>query len=69
MTTERMEAYCLEEGDQLLIGENIYLVNDIDITLERKYLLWLTDEEGYRKTLTVDGSKKLPVIIDTLAEV
>jgi hypothetical protein len=64
MSTEKMEAWSLEEGDQIVIGDNVYLITDTDITLERKYLFSLVDEEGIRKSLTVDGFVKIPLLID-----
>jgi hypothetical protein len=67
MTTQKMEAYCLEEGDQILIGENIYLITEVD-TADSGYLLKMVDEEGYQRSITVADTTKVPVIIDnTLA--
>jgi len=67
MTTEKMEAYCLEEGDQILIGENIYKITELD-TSDSGYLLKMVDEEGYQRSIVVADTTKVPVIIDnTLA--
>jgi hypothetical protein len=67
MTTQKMEAYCLEEGDQILIGENIYLITEVD-TADSGYLLKMVDEEGYQRSIVVADTTKVPVIIDnTLA--
>ncbi len=67
MTTEKMEAYCLEEGDQILIGENIYLITEVDL-VDSGYLLKMVDEEGYQRSITVADTTMIPIIIDnTLA--
>jgi len=67
MTTQKMEAYCLEEGDQILIGENIYLITEVD-TADSGYLLKMVDEEGYQRSITVADTTMVPIIIDnTLA--
>jgi len=63
MTTEKMEAYCLEEGDQILIGENIYLITEVDI-VDSGYLLKMVDEEGYQRSITVADTTMIPIIID-----
>jgi hypothetical protein len=63
MTTEKMEAYCLEEGDQILIGENIYLITEVDLA-DNGYLLKMVDEEGYQRSITVADTTMIPVLID-----
>lgn len=68
MTTERMEAYSIEEGDQIYVNYTIYRVNEVGIS-DDGYLFMLVDEEGNRATLCVEDTKKIPVVIDTLAEV
>lgn len=68
MTTERMEAYCLEEGDQLLIGDDVYRIYEIH-DADGDYLFYIVDEEGIRHRITTAPQTKLPVVIDTLAEV
>ena len=68
MTTERMEAFCLEEGDQIVIGEDVYRIYDIH-DAEGDYLFYIVDEEGIRHKVRTTPQTKLPVVIDNLAEV
>ena len=68
MTTERMEAFCLEEGDQVLIGDDVYKIYDIHDE-EGDYLFYIVDEEGIRHKIRTTPQTKLPVVIDILAEV
>ena len=68
MTTERIEAYALEEQDQIFVNGSVYRVVGIDPT-DEGYRFRLIDEEGDVRYLTVEDTKKLPVVIDTLAEV
>jgi hypothetical protein len=64
MTTENMEAWSLEEGDQIVIMDNVYRIIKSDLTFDRKYFFWLIDEEGQQKTLAVEGYERLPLLID-----
>jgi hypothetical protein len=64
MTTENMEAWSLEEGDQIVIGDNVYRITKTDLTFDRKHFFWLVDEEGEQKTLAVEGYERLPLLID-----
>ena len=68
MTTERMEAFCLEEGDQIVIGEDVYRIYDIQ-DADGDYLFYIVDEEGIRHKVRTTPQTKLPVVIDNLAEV
>ena len=68
MTTERIEAYALEEQDQIFVNGSVYRVVGIDTT-DEGYRFRLIDEEGDVKYLTVEDATKVPVVIDTLAEV
>jgi hypothetical protein len=68
MTVERIEAYALEEQDQIFVNGFVYRVVGIDPT-DEGYRFRLIDEEGYVKYLTVEDATKVPVVIDTLAEV
>ena len=71
MTTDLMELYSLEEGDQILINENIYRITDITLSEEDDdYLLYVVDEEGYRcGPIKTSPLKKFRLVIDNLAEV
>lgn len=63
MTTERMEAYAIEEGDQIFVNAQIYLVIGIDTT-DAGYVFEIVDEEGYIRSLEISDTKKIPVVID-----
>ena len=70
MTTERMEAYALEIGDQVLIGGNVYRIYDIDnLDTPDQTLFYIVDEEGISHKISVNDYTSLPVVIDNLAEV
>jgi len=68
MTTENMEAFCLEEGDQIIIGEDVYRIYDIHDE-EGDYLFYIVDEEGIRHKVRTTPQTKLPVVIDNLSQV
>ena len=68
MTTERMEAYALEEQDQIFVNGSVYRVVGIDPT-DEGYRFRLIDEEGDVKYLTVEDTIKLPVVIDNLSAI
>ena len=70
MTTERIEAYALEIGDQVLIGGNVYRIYDIDeLDTPDQILFYIVDEEGISHKIRVKDYTSLPVVIDNLAEV
>jgi hypothetical protein len=64
MTTEQMEVYSLEEGDQILVGGNIYRIVDIETLNGDSSSLLLIDEEGIAKTLNVPDSAKVLLVCD-----
>jgi hypothetical protein len=68
MTIERIEAYALEEQDQIFVNGFVYRVVGIDPT-DEGYRFRLIDEEGDVKYLTVEDTKKLPLVVDILAQV
>jgi hypothetical protein len=68
MTTERIEAYALEEQDQIFVNGSVYRVVGIDPT-DEGYRFRLIDEEGDVKYLTVEDTEKLPVVIDFLSAI
>ena len=68
MTTERMEAYCLEMHDQILIGGDVYRIYEIH-DADGDYLFYIVDEEGIRHRITTAPQTKLPVVIDILSQV
>lgn len=69
MTIERMEAYCLEIHDQILIGQDVYKIYDISDEAPDQIIFFIVDEEGIRYKIQVDEDAKLPVVIDILAQV
>jgi hypothetical protein len=68
MTTERIEAYALEEQDQIFVNGSVYRVVGIDPT-DEGYRFRLIDEEGDVRYLTVEDTEKLPVVIDFLSAI
>jgi hypothetical protein len=68
MTTERIEAYALEEQDQIFVNGSVYRVVGIDPT-DEGYRFRLIDEEGDVRYLTVEDTEKLPLVVDILAQV
>jgi hypothetical protein len=68
MTTEYIEAYAMEEGDQIFANGQVYRVASIEAT-DDGYRFLLCDEEGEAGYLFVEDTKKLPLVIDILAEV
>ena len=68
MTIERIEAYAMEEQDQIFINGSVYRVVGIDPT-DEGYRFRLIDEEGDVKYLTVEDTEKLPLVVDNLAQV
>ena len=68
MTVERIEAYALEEQDQIFVNGSVYRVVGIDPT-DEGYRFRLIDEEGDVKYLTVEDTEKLPVVIDFLSAI
>ena len=69
MTTEHMEAYCLEMHDQILIGNDVYKIYDISDEAPDQIIFFIVDEEGIRYKIKVHEDTKLPVVIDILAQV
>lgn len=63
MTTELMEIWSLEEGDQIIINGNVYLIHDIEVLDSDHTSLLLVDDEGMGKTLNVKDSQKIAVIV------
>ena len=69
MSTDLMETWSLEEGDQILINDTVYKILEIGTDADRRYLLFTVDEEGYRHTIAADGAKKFRLVLDNLSEV
>jgi len=64
MTTEYMEVYSLEIGDQISCQGAVYRIVGIEDGDSSDYRLVLVDEEGYRRSIEVMSDAKLRVIID-----
>ena len=70
MTIQRIEAYALEINDQILIGDNVYKIYDIDeLDTPDQILFYIVDEEGIRHKIWVNDYASLPVVVDILTEV
>jgi preprotein translocase subunit YajC len=70
MTTERMEAYSLEEGDQILLNGGVYRIYDIDSAPEPDQIIFfIVDEEGTQYKIKCQDTEKLPVVIDILSAI
>jgi hypothetical protein len=71
MVTERMEAYCLELNDQILIGKDVYRIYEIHDEQDEpnEILFYIVDEEGISHKIRVDEQTKLPVVIDILSAI
>jgi HJR/Mrr/RecB family endonuclease len=68
MTTEKMQVFSLEEGDQIVLNGNIYRIVDIEDGDARDYRLVLVDEEGYRRSLEADAEDSLRLVLDNPSE-
>ena len=69
MTTEIMEVFSLEEGDQILYKGDVYRVISIDNDEEYDYMLRVVDEEGMLRKIGCDSRAAFRLIVDTLSEV
>jgi hypothetical protein len=69
MTTEIMEIYSLEEGDQILFKGDVYRVISIDNDEEYDYMLRVVDEEGSLKKIGCDSRAAFRLIVDNYTEV
>ena len=64
MTTELYEVYSLEEGDQIVINEDIYFIRNIETLDRNSSSLRLIDESGYGSILNLEDTAKVRVICD-----
>jgi hypothetical protein len=69
MTTDLMEAYSLEVGDQIDIQGNIFRIVDIEDGDNLDYRFVLVDEEGYRRHIEAGFQNKFQIVLDNLTEV
>ena len=63
MTTEKYCAYALEEGDQIVLGDNIYRILRATPMVEG-YRLMLVDEDSMTHSIDCDDSKEFRVLCD-----
>jgi hypothetical protein len=64
MTTEKIEAYSLEVGDQIAIRENIYRIVDIEDGDNLDYRFVLVDEEGYRRHDEAESTNQFALLTE-----
>jgi len=64
MTTENMEAYSLEVGDQITIQGAIYRITDIEDGDSLDYRFVLVDEEGYRRHVEAEATKRFALLTE-----
>ena len=64
MTTDLMEVYSLEEGDQIYIQDSVYKIIDIEAGDVLDYRLIVADEEGYRRHIEAESTKKFRLVLD-----
>ena len=69
MTTESMEAYSLEVGDQIAVNGEVFRIVDIEDGDSLDYRFVLVDEEGYRRHVEAESQKKFHLVLDNLSEV
>ena len=69
MTTDLMEVYSLEVGDQIIINDNVYRILDIEDGDALEYRLIVSDEEGYRRHIEAESSKKFRIVLDNDTEI
>lgn len=69
MSTDLMEAYSLEVGDQIIVQGDVFRIIEIEDGDTLDYRFVLVDEEGYRRHIEAEFSKKFRLVLDNLAEV
>lgn len=67
MTTERYEAFALEEGDTIVRGDDLFVITSIEIEGDQ-YCLNLVDENGYARHLLLGEFDKVRVAVDPYVE-
>jgi len=64
MTTEKMEAYSLEVGDQITIQGSVYRITDIEDGDNLDYRFVLVDEEGYRRHVEAEATNQFALLTE-----
>jgi hypothetical protein len=65
MSTDLMEAYSLEVGDQITVQGEVYRIVEIEDGDTLDYRFVLVDEEGYRRHIEAEFSKKFRIVLDS----
>lgn len=65
MTTDLMEAYSLEVGDQIAIQGEVFRIVEIEDGDNLDYRFVLVDEEGYRRHIEAEFSNKFRIVLDS----
>ena len=66
MTTDLMEVYSLEIGDLILLSDSLYRIIEIEDGDNLDYRVVVVDEEGYRRHIEAESTKKFRVVLDNL---
>ena len=69
MTTDLMEVYSLEVGDQIAIRGQVFRITDIEDGDSSEYRLVMVDEEGYRRSVEANSTEKFRLVLDNLATI
>ena len=69
MTTDLMEVYSLEIGDQIAIRGEVFRIVEIEDGDSSEYRLVMVDEEGYRRSVEANSTEKFRLVLDNLTEV
>ena len=66
MTTELMEVFSLEEGDQIIHHGALFLVTSIENAKDDYGMdIYCTDEEGYRRVIHAAGPMdKVKIVVE-----
>jgi hypothetical protein len=66
MNTYKIEAYSVEPGDQIVIGEDVYKVieSDYSLELDNTWVFVLVDEEGYKRSVNFTPQGKVEILVD-----
>lgn len=62
MTTEKYEAFALEDGDTIVYRGEFYAVTSVEIEGDM-YRINLVDDEGYRRHILMGEFDKISVVV------
>lgn len=69
MTTELYEIFSVEEGDTIILNGERFYVQVIEPAADGESLLWIVDEEGFQKSVTLPDTARVRVICEEYADV